>query len=241
MTDAAAVPATPKASLWEDFIDILYQPSAVFDRRRDGKFGLALLIFVVASTILFLALKNGLAPITEAEMAKAMAAAQAKNPNISADQIASMSGMMEKFQVVGYVIFLPIMVLLSGFLLWALGKLVDAKETVAAAMMIATYSQVPRIIEIVVNAVQGLLLPPEQITSHYSVTLGIGRFLAADSNPFVLTLLGGIDLFTIWTIVLMAIGLSVVAGIPRSRAAIAAGLVWLVSLVFPLLSALRAS
>src|SRR5512141_2148401 len=108
MTDADMVPAPSKASLWEDFIDIFYQPSAVFDRRRDGKFGMALLVLVIACTVLYLALRNGLAPIQDAEFAKATAALSAKNPNLTADQISSMSGTMEKFAVVGYVVFLPI-------------------------------------------------------------------------------------------------------------------------------------
>lgn len=239
MTEAATVPTPSKASLWEDFIDIFYQPAAVFDRRRDGKFGLALLVLVVVCAALFIGLRNGLAPITDAEMAKATAAMSAQNPSLTSDQIASATGTMEKFAVLGYVIFLPIGVLLTGAILWGVSRLVDARETFAAAMMIATYSQVPRIVELVVNALQGLLLAPEQITSHYSVTLGIGRFLNPSTNPFVMTLLGGIDLFTIWTIVLMAIGLSVVAGIPRSKAAIAAVLVWLVGLIIPLIGALR--
>ena len=240
MTDEAAtpVPSPSKASLWEDFIDIFYQPSAVFERRRDGKFGLALLFLVVACTVLYLALRNGLAPIMDAEMARATAAMSAKSPSITADQISSMSSTQEKFAAVGYVIFLPIGIFITGAILWAVSRLVDARENFSVAMMIATYSQVPRIVELIVNALQGLLLPPEQITSHYSVTLGIGRFLDPGTNPFVMTLLGGIDLFTIWTLVLMTIGLSVVTGIPRSRAAIAAGLAWLVGLIIPLIGAL---
>jgi Yip1 domain. len=241
MTDATAAAPTPsKASLWEDFIDIFYQPSAVFDRRRDGKYGLALLAFVVISVILFIVLKNGMAPIQDAEMAKATAA-MAKNPNVSADQISSMSSSMEKFAVVGFVVSLPIIVFFTGLVLWGVSRLVDAKESFAAAMMIATYSSFPRIVELILNAVQGLMLPPEQITSHYSVTLGIGRFLDPTTNPFVMTVLGGIDLFTIWTLVLMTIGLSVVTGIPKSRAAIAVAFVWLIGLIFPLIAALRAA
>jgi hypothetical protein len=53
-----------------------------------------------------------------------------------------------------------------------------------------------------------------------------------------LTLLGGLDLFTIWVTVLLAIGLSVVAKVPRSRAAIAAFAVWLVLLLPSLYQAL---
>lgn len=225
MTDAAASPTPSKAGLWEDFIDIFMQPSQVFERRRDGKFGLALLALVVLSGVLFLALRNGIAPIMDAEMAKAAAAMAAKNPNITADQIAAQQGMMEKFAVIGYVLFMPIGVVITAVLLWLASKAISASVAFAAAMMIATYSQFPRVIEMILNAIQGLVLPPESITSRFSVQLGPARFLGTDANPVLQTILGGLDLFTIWVTVLLAIGISVVARVPRSRAAIAAAIV----------------
>ena len=126
-------------------------------------------------------------------------------------------------------------------LLWLAGKLVSASIAFAAAMMIATYSQFPRIVEMILNALQGLMLSPESITSRYSVQIGLARFLDASTNPFVLTLLGGLDLFTLWVTALLAIGLSVVARVPRKQAAIAAGLVWLVGLLPSLYQALSQS
>lgn len=232
MGDATAAAPTPsKAGLWEDFVDIFYQPSQVFERRRDGKFGMAFLAFVVLSGILFFALHNGLAPIFDAEMAKAAAAMAAKNPQITPDQIAAQQGVMEKFGPIFFVIALPIGILISGVLLWVAGKIVGASVAFAGAMMIATYSQFPRIVEMVLNAIQGLLLSPESITSRYSVQIGVARFLGADANPFLLAILGGLDLFTIWVVVLMAIGLSVVARVSRSTAAIAAIIVWVVTLI----------
>jgi hypothetical protein len=239
MTDATASPSPSSAGLWEDFIDILYQPSAVFDRRREGKFGMALLAIVILTTVLFFALRNGLAPVMDAEMAKQAAAMAAKNPQITPEQIAASQGMMEKFAVVGYVVFVPVGIVIIAALLWLAGKVVDAKVAFAAAMMIATYSWFPRVIEMILNAVQGLLLSPESITSRYSVQLGPARFFdSATTSPVLLTLLGGIDLFTIWTTALMAIGLSVVARVPRSRGVIAAVAIWFVMMLLPLYQAL---
>lgn len=238
MTDATPTPTPAKAGLWEDFIDIFHQPSAVFERRRDGQFGLALLVVVGISAILFFALRNGLGPIMDAEMAKQAAALAAKNPNMTSEQIAQSTSMMEKFAVFGIVIFIPIGIAITAVLLWLAGRLIDAKTAFAAAMMIATYSQIPRIVETVINAVQGLLLAPESITSHYSVSIGPARFLDPGTNPFLLTLVGGLDLFTIWVTVLLAIGLSVVARVPLKRAAIAAAAVWLVMLLPALYGAL---
>jgi Yip1 domain len=232
MTDAGAEPTPTKAGLWEDFIDIFTQPSVVFERRREGTFGLAMLILVVVSGVLFFALHNGLAPIMDAEMAKAAAAMASKNPSITPDQIASQQAMMEKFAPIGIILFLPIGILIGAVLLWLAGKVIGASVAFAAAMMITTYAQVPRIAETVLNAIQGLLLSPESITSRYSVQIGPARFLdAASANPVLLAILGGLDLFTIWITVLLAIGLAVVARVPRSKAAIAAGAVWLITLL----------
>ena len=239
MTDATASPSPSSAGLWEDFIDILYQPSAVFDRRREGKFGMALLAIVILTTVLFFARRNGLAPVMDAEMAKQAAAMAAKNPQITPEQIAASQGMMEKFAVVGYVVFVPVGIVIIAALLWLAGKVVDAKVAFAAAMMIATYSWFPRVIEMILNAVQGLLLSPESITSRYSVQLGPARFFdSASTSPVLLTFLGGIDLFTIWTTALMAIGLSVVARVPRSRGVIAAVAIWFVMMLLPRYQAL---
>jgi hypothetical protein len=231
MTEATANATPPKSGIWEDFIDILHQPSEVFERRRAGQFGLALVILIVISTILYFALRNGLAPITDAEISRQAEAMAEKNPQMTSDQISGAKKMMETFALFGTIIFIPVGVLITGFLLWLAGKLFDAKTVFTAAMMIATYSQIPRILELVLSALQGLFLAPEAITSRYSVTLGIGRFLSPDTDPVVLTLLGGIDLFTIWTLVLMVIGVSVVARVTKQRAAAVVAAVWIVGML----------
>lgn len=237
MTEATS-PAPAKAGIWEDFVDIFFQPSQVFDRRRDGQFGLALLILVVLSTGLYFALRNGLAPIMDAEMSRQAAAMLEQNPEMTADQLATAQGFMEKVAMFGTIIFVPLGVLIGAVLLWLAGRLFDARVAFAAAMMIVTYSQLPKIVEMVLSALQGLFLEPEAITSRYSVTLGIARFLDPDTNPFVLALIGGLDLFTIWVYVLMAIGLSVVARVPTKRAAIAVAATWFVGLLPGLFQAL---
>lgn len=230
MTEATS-PTPAKAGIWEDFIDIFFQPSQVFERRREGQFGLALLILVVLSTALYFALRNGLAPIMDAEMSRQAAAMLEKNPEMTAEQLATAQSFMEKVAMFGTVIFIPLGVLIGAALLWLAGRIFDAKVAFAAAMMIVTYSQLPKIVEMVLSALQGLFLEPEAITSRYSVTLGIARFLDPDTNPFVLTLIGGLDLFTIWVYVLMAIGLSIVARVPMQRAALAVAATWFVGLL----------
>lgn len=241
MTDAAPAQAPSNASVFEDFVDIFTNPSAVFERRREGQFGLALVIVAVLTGILAFALHNGLAPVMDAVIAKQQAAIMAKNPAITQDQLASMASMMEKTSQFGAIIFVPIFTAIGAFLIWLIGKFVDTKMAFAPAMMIATYSGVPRLIQTVVSALQGLFLAPESITGMGSVSIGPARFLPATANAGLESVLANMDVFVIWSFVLMAIGIAVVARAPMKRAAITAGLVWLVSLLPALYQAISAS
>jgi hypothetical protein len=112
---------------------------------------------------------------------------------------------------------------------------VDAKQTLRQATMVAAFAFLPRVIEAVAVAVQGLVLDPSTIDGRWRVSLGVGRFFDPDTtSPALLAFLGRIDVFTIWVTVLLAIGLAVTGKIPRARAAVAAAIVWLLG-ALPLL------
>lgn len=241
MTDAAPAPAASSASVFEDFIEIFTSPSAVFERRRDGKFGLALAIVAILTGILAFALHNGLAPVMDAVIAKQQAAMMAKNPALTQEQLSGMASMMEKTSQFGAIIFVPIFTAIGAFLIWLIGKFTDTKMAFAPAMMIATYSGVPRIVQTIVTALQGLFMAPESITGPGSVSIGPARFLPATANAGLEAVLTNMDVFVIWSFVLIAMGIAVVSRAPMKRAAITAGLVWLVSLLPALYQAISTS
>ena len=111
---------------------------------------------------------------------------------------------------------------------WLVGKLVDATQTFHAALVVAAYAYVPRILEQVISGVQALLLDPAQLDGRFRLSFGPGRFLDPDTaSPLLLAFVGRLDVFTLWITVLIAIGLSVTGRIPLKRAAIAAAVVWL--------------
>ena len=235
-------PSPAKAGLWEDFVDIFYAPSSVFARRSDGKFGMALLLLVVVAAVLIFVTKNAMQPVMDAEFARQSAAAMRKNPNLTAEQLATGRNFFEMVGPLFYAVILTISVFGTGVVLWAVGKLFDAKESVAAAIMIATYAEVPRIVQILTNAAQGLFMSPEKLTSLNSVGFSLARFMNPDTgSPVVIALASRVDLFTIWVTVLLAIGLHVVGKIPKQQAAIAAAITWVVGALLPVFGALRAS
>lgn len=240
-TSAPPTSAKP-ASLWEDFIDIFVSPSDVFERRRDSGFIAPLLVFAILTVAITMLGHSALQPIFDSEFTRGMAAAARKNPQLTDAQMQSSRAFAEKLTPVLVGFGALIMPLLVGVVLWIVGKFVDAKESIGAACMIAAYSFIPRILDSLLRVVQAFVLDPSSLNGQYRVSLSAARFLDPDvASPLLVGILGRIDLFTIWVTVLLAIGLSVVARIPRQRAAIAAILVWVLGALPPLLGALRAS
>lgn len=228
------------AGLWEDFVDIFYTPSSVFARRSDGKFGKPLLFLVLAGTVLFFLTKNATQPIMDAEFSRQAARMLRENPNMTAEQLSSGRGFFETFAPVFVAFGLTFGVLFTGIILWLVGKLFEAKESVAAAIMIATYSSVPHLVQILTNAAQGLVMSPEKLNHMNAVGFNLARFMDPDqASPVLIALASRVDLFTIWVTVLLAIGLHVVGKIPKQQAAIAAGITWLVGALPGVLGGLR--
>jgi hypothetical protein len=229
MTDAASVPATMKterAAVWEDFIDIFYAPSQVFARRAQGSVWVPLIVLTIAMSVLVYVNSGVLESVMSAEFDRGMAAAIKSNPRITPEMVDSMRRVGLRIGQFGGV-FMPIGVLLTGTLVWLIGKLFEARQTYRAAMVVASYAFMPRILEGVLSGLQGLFLDPAQLNGRFRLTLGIGRFFDPDTmSPLLLGLIGRIDVFTIWVTVLLAIGLSVTGGISRSRAFLAAPLIW---------------
>jgi hypothetical protein len=168
-TNADAVePAPSKASLWEDFVDIFYAPSSVFARRADGKFGMALLLLIVLGTILVFLTKNAMQPIFDSEFARQARRRCGRiptSPRSRWHRAATSSGCSR----LSFRDRPDAQRVRDRPALWLVAKLFDAKESLAAGIMIATYSEVPRIVQILVNAAQALFMSPEKLNAINSV------------------------------------------------------------------------
>ncbi len=115
-------------------------------------------------------------------------------------------------------VFLPIAIFGVGVTTWLTGKLVDAKQTFRAALVVGAYAYAPRIIDGVLQGLQGLFLDPSQLDGRFRLSLGVGRFLDPDTvSPLLLAFVGRVDLITIWITVLVAIGLCVTGRIPLRK------------------------
>ena len=239
---ATAAPQPAKSSVWEDFVDIFYAPSRVFARRTEGRFGIPLLIVVVAGIVLYLVIKPLIAPAMDAEFARQMAATMRANPQLTPDKVDAMRGVAGKFAVVGAAFSFLIRPIVLGILLWLIGKLVDARESISSAIMVATFASVPFLVALVVMGIEGAVMSPDQMTGMAALSISPARFFdPAQTSPYLMALLSRVDLFVIWATVLLAIGLAVTGKVSRTRAAVVALIVWLIGVVPAALSAARAS
>jgi hypothetical protein len=229
MATQASPVAAPPAAVWEDFIDIFYAPSAVFRRREHGNFFIPLVVITIVCGVLFYLNSGALQPMFDAEFDRGMAMARRQNPNMPPEAIENMRAFASRIQVVMIFIFIPIAIFGVGVFTWLAGKLVDAKQTFKAALIVGAYAYAPRILDGVLQGVQALFLDPAELNGRFKLSLGFGRFLDPDTaSPLLLALVGRVDLITIWITVLIAIGLCVTGRIPLGKAAIAAAIVWLI-------------
>jgi hypothetical protein len=229
-----------RAATWEDFIDIFYAPSMVFARRARGSFWIPFFVVTVAIGVLFYLNSGVLQPVMEGEFNRAMAAAMRSNPRFTPEMADRFRQTGERLAQVAGFVTVPIGICLTGSAVWLIGKLFESRQTYRAALVVAAYAWVPKILEAVLTGVQGLFLDPSQLNGRFRLTLGVGRFFDPDTtSPIFLAFVGRIDVFTIWVTVLLAIGLSVTGGISRSRAALAAPLIWAAGALPILIQVLR--
>jgi hypothetical protein len=242
MTSSVAVPEQEMVSkpVWEDMLDIFYAPGSVFERRRDGRFALAMIVLIALFTFIALSSQSVLAPLYEAEFTRGMAKAMEANPQLTAEQLSGMRSFGSIMMIVGSVLFVPLVALLVGAAVRLMGALFDAALTFKLAVMITVFAQVPRALQQLLGVVQGFLLPAESLNSRFAIGFSPARFMDVDAtSPLVMALAERFDLFTIWATVILAIGFRVLGKLPGGRAYLAATLVWVIGSLPALFGALR--
>lgn len=233
--------APETSAWWEDYLEIFFAPSRVFTRREKSGFLLPLVILTLAAAVLILGLRGSYAPALEADLARQMEMVQQQNPEITAEQLETMSAFQGTLGTIMFIVMIPLLALVIGLTLWLFGKFVGATETLGQAMLIAAFASFPRLVGLLAGGIQGLVLPPESLNGMNRLSLGPARFLDPDSaSALSVVLATRFDLTLIWITIILAIGLRVLSNIPLSKAMVAAGLVWLVGALPALVGAMQA-
>jgi hypothetical protein len=219
--------ASRSVPLWEDFVDIFISPAELFRRRADQGWGLPLAIIAAVC----LALYYALLPANEIVMRAALQARAATSPGLDPKVIEATAQRMRYIGGIFVPIGLAVVTLVAGVVLWLFGRLADERLTFRNAMVVATYSSAIVAVQQVVVAVllivqdnRGLPIDPVR-----DMSTGLLRFLPAeDLSPLVSALIGRLDVFAIWQMVLWIVGVRAIARFTRAEAMVAGIGAWLV-------------
>lgn len=226
-------PAAPveKATVVEDFVDVFYAPSKVFERRREGQFGIALLLLVILVAVLFFATRAVMEPVYDATMEQSIQAQLRANPNMPPEAVAAMRSFGGIGIAVSAVLGAPLFVLGTGLLVFFVARLFDLKPTFTQAATIATFANVPRfLLGTLAVAAQAFLLPASDTPrGMFQLAVGPARFADPDASTRLLGFLMRFELFTLWATVLIGIGVATVCRTSRKNGMLVAALVWFVA------------
>jgi hypothetical protein len=234
MTESASAPTVSetKSSFWEDVIDIFVQPVAVFRRRQNTSPWPPMLFVAISIALIFFVTFNTLEPIFDAEVSRNTAKAMAKNPQMTPEMMEKMRGFGVATAKYGLGIIMLIAMFVIGAVSWLVGKLFDSKQSFQAALVVAAWAYMPRIVGTLLNGIQGLLMDPAKLTSPLSISLSPARFMDQDTtNPILYQFAGRFDLITIWVTVLLAIGFYVTGKVSKGRAAAFGVVMWLLGVL----------
>ncbi len=220
--DPFPVAPRPDSAAWEDVLDIFYAPTQVFERRRDGKYWVPLLILCALSVALYFLSVQVNDAIADAEFTRAMA----QQPNkLTPEQMAQARAFAEKFKsLIVYItpIFIIIGAMVSGLMIWLLGMGMGGKLTFAQGVTVAVLANYPEALGRAVVGAQGLFLDTATVTSKYSFATSVARFMSPDANKYLLKLGALADPFVLWGAVLLFLGVFVIGRMEKEKAAVLA-------------------
>ena len=194
-------------------IRVFYAPAETFEAVQRGHSRMDWFIPVLLAALVTVGSQYMTLPVAQKMQAKAVAAATA-GQDLTPEQIAQQREMMAKMSGVtsiGTLVAAPVMIFVmvfafSGVLLLVGRYALGGDVTYGQMLAVEGYAMVISILQNVV------LTPIRQARESLMVTLGPGLFLDKEMlATYVGRLINGIDIFVVWQIVVIGIGLSILA------------------------------
>ncbi len=162
------------------------------------------------------------------------------HPELTPEQMQKGRSMGEMIGPIAIIVLFPLMAVLTGLILWMVGKIFEARQTPAQGMMVATYAFFPKLLASIAIAIVAFLSNPDRVNGVSRLTVGLGALFDPDkTSPVLMALLIRVDVFTIWETVLLAIGLQITGKVSRGNSYLAAAIVWCIGALPGVIGALR--
>lgn len=215
------VKAPEKGARWEDFVDVYFAPSDLFARRKDESWLKPFLILAAVSVVLYYVFLPIGGQLWEAAML------ENSPPNATPEQIQQSATFM-KYAGGVFIAFIYLFIVVTTALGLKLGSAVlEPAAKWRQAFLIATFSLYVSVVQQILSTITIFLASQSRAVTMGDASFGPLRFMP-EADPLMKAILGRFDLFAIWSLVLCAIGLIVVVGMPRGKAFATAFIAWLV-------------
>ncbi len=215
----SATPNAAKGGLFEDIIEVLYAPSKVFDRAKDKNAFTYMLVTAIVAAVIMVGTKGLMQPWLDAmgDLVIKQAAARGKPiPDAALESTRTFTGYS---MLVGVPLVMLIGPYFNAFFLKIAGMISKVDIPFGRLAVIATLAGIPRLIGTLLMPVQALMLNGESARSIADLGFSPARFIDPTSqSQIVLTLLQNFDLFRIWQLALIAVGVMVVGRASKGAA-----------------------
>jgi len=226
---AEAPSPAPGLTQWQRVSNIFTAPSKTFEdiKRGNKSWWLPFLILAVVGYIFFAAVamkitmqtvvdnQIRLDPKAEERMAQATPEQREMTSKISLD-------VTEGFFIATPVVVLAV-VACGSFVLWGTINFVfGGKATYGGIFTVWIFASLPSIVKTLLGTVVIFAgAAPETFNIKNFAPTNLGAFLPVDTNKALYSLATSLDAVTIWTLVLLGMGIAIVAGVKRSSGYIA--------------------
>lgn len=230
---------TARMSPWQRLAAVFYAPGEVFAdiARRPSWIAALLLLVIVAFASQMLVIPH---VDMEATMLERM---ERSGRTLSEAEMDTMLERVDTFKYIGPVmgiVFLPIVMLVITAVLLVTVRLVGGETGFAPTFSTVLHGFWPaslvKSVLIVLLTLRVDKLPAPEIQGLLKSNLG--AFLAEDAPAWLGAVASSLDIFTIWILILLIVGLSVTGRVSRGKAAIAVIVPWVVVVVVKALFAM---
>ncbi len=230
-------------SQWQRVANIFSAPSKTFDdiKRGNKSWWMPFVIIAIVGYILFAAvsLKIGMQTTVDNQI-RLDPKTEEKIANLPPDQREMQEkisvGITEGFFIANPVVVLAGVALLSVGLMATINFVFGGKATFGSVFTVWMYASLPSIVKTLLGAVVIFVAgEPDTFNIKNFAPTNLAAFLfpnPAEANKALYALTSWMDAITIWTLVLLGIGIATVAGVKRSSGYIAVFGWWAIFILF---------
>lgn len=226
-------------NVFEDILEVLWAPSTVFERSKYRTFGKYMLVLVVVALVITVISTMLTGPWIDGMFDLSMKQAAASGQVVPPERLP-----MARKVFTGVLYFAPLVVVVvagfgGGLALLMSSKLVGVGLSYGQAVLIALFASVPRILGQLAVGIQGAVLNGEQARSLYDLSIGPARFQdPAKATPGFMQALAGVDLFNLWQLLILTVGVAVIGRVSKSTGFVAGLVAWAIGTAVNIVPAL---